>query len=135
MRTKLISALSMLALGIVVIWPAGALSATEQPIPPGMACASLVFRLLRRLLRWRHEALDIVKRYPTDFNGVLAVAPAHNWAPLLGIYQTWMARMNMDAAGKQILDPSKLPALHAAVIQAWCEQQGTQLVCATRISP
>ena len=71
-----------------------------------------------------HEALDVVQRYPTDFNGVLAIAPAHNWAPLLGVYQTWMARMNMDAGGKQILDPSKLPALHAAVMQACADSDG-----------
>jgi hypothetical protein len=29
-----------------------------------------------------HEALVLAQRYPTDFDGIIAGAPANNWAPL-----------------------------------------------------
>ncbi|MFL5335033.1 MAG: tannase/feruloyl esterase family alpha/beta hydrolase, partial [Geminicoccaceae bacterium] len=50
-----------------------------------------------------HEALDLAQRYPTDFDGILAGAPANNWAPLIGMLEPWLARANMDPAGRQIL--------------------------------
>jgi hypothetical protein len=65
-----------------------------------------------------HEALQEAQRYPTDFNGIIAGAPANIWAPLLGEFQPWLARANLDAQGHQILTADKLPALHAAVMQA-----------------
>src|SRR3954470_838009 len=70
-----------------------------------------------------HEALALAQRYPADFNGILAGAPAHNWAPL-SLYQAWLVRANMDAQGHQILDASKLPALHAAVMRACAGADG-----------
>ena len=33
------------------------------------------------------EALALAQRYPRDFDGILAGAPANNWAALVGIYQ------------------------------------------------
>lgn len=71
-----------------------------------------------------HEALALAQRYPTDFNGILAGAPANNWAPLLGVFQTWAARANMDATGHQILATDKLPALHAAVMKVCANSDG-----------
>jgi hypothetical protein len=71
-----------------------------------------------------HEALDLAQRYPTDFDGILAGAPANNWAPLVGMFEPWLARANMDASGHQILTAEKLPALHAAVMAACADAHG-----------
>jgi Tannase and feruloyl esterase len=71
-----------------------------------------------------HEALALAQRYPTDFDGILVGAPANNWAALNGMYQPWLVRANMDANGRQILDSSKLPALHAAVMRACANANG-----------
>jgi Tannase and feruloyl esterase len=71
-----------------------------------------------------HEALDLAQRYPTDFDGILAGAPANNWAPLVGMFEPWLAVVNMDAAGHQILTAEKLPALHAAVMAACADARG-----------
>ena len=64
------------------------------------------------------EALMVAQRYPTDFNGIIAGAPAQNWAPLGGLYEAWLAVANTDARGHQVLTQEKLPALHAAVVKA-----------------
>jgi len=71
-----------------------------------------------------HEALVLAQRYPEDFNGIIAGAPANNWAPLLGLFQPWAAAMNRNAQGKQILTAEKLPALHAAVMAACADTHG-----------
>lgn len=65
-----------------------------------------------------HEGLAEAQRYPDDFNGIIAGAPANIWAPLLAEFEVWDARANLDAQGQQILTADKLPALHAAVLQA-----------------
>jgi Tannase and feruloyl esterase len=65
-----------------------------------------------------HEALQEAQRYPNDFNGIIAGAPANIWAPLNAEFQPWIARANLDAQGHQILTADKLPALHAAVLKA-----------------
>ncbi len=65
-----------------------------------------------------HEALQEAQRYPDDFNGIIAGAPANIWAPLNGEFQPWIARANLDNQGKQILTADKLPALHDAVMKA-----------------
>ena len=71
-----------------------------------------------------HEALDLAQRYPGDFDGILAGAPANNWAPLAGMFEPWLARVNLDAAGHQILTAEKLPALHTAVLAACANAHG-----------
>lgn len=65
-----------------------------------------------------HEGLAEAQRYPDDFNGIIAGAPANIWAPLLAEFEVWDARANLDTQGHQILTLDKLPALHAAVLQA-----------------
>lgn len=70
------------------------------------------------------EALNLAERYPDDFDGIIAGAPGQNWAALGGMLETWLARVNMDAAGHQILSTEKLPALHAAVIRACAGPNG-----------
>ncbi len=74
-----------------------------------------------------HEALDLAQRYPTDFNGIIGGAPANNWAPLLGIYESWLVRANTAGNGTQILTREKLPALHAAVMADCANSHGVIL--------
>ena len=72
-----------------------------------------------------HEALVLAQRYPADFDGIIAGAPANNWAPLVGLV-AWVAAANQNAQGKQILSAEKLPALHAAVMAACAERTADQ---------
>jgi hypothetical protein len=62
------------------------------------------------------EALMEAQRFPADFDGIVAGAPANIWAPLNGEFQVWLGRINADAQGAPIMTPDKLPALHAAAI-------------------
>ena len=62
------------------------------------------------------EALQEAQRFPGDFDGIVAGAPANVWAPLNGEFQPWLAAINSDAQGNSILTPAKLPALHSAAI-------------------
>ena len=39
-----------------------------------------------------HEALVLAQRYPADFDGIIAGAPANNWAPLVGLVAPWVVR-------------------------------------------
>ncbi|WP_037311990.1 tannase/feruloyl esterase family alpha/beta hydrolase [Amycolatopsis orientalis] len=70
------------------------------------------------------EALLLAQRYPHDFDGIVAGAPAGYWGPLLGVYQTWLARVNTGADGKPILTADKLPALHTAALSSCDRSDG-----------
>jgi Tannase and feruloyl esterase len=70
-----------------------------------------------------HEALALAQRYPEDFDGILAGAPANNWAPLT-LFELWLAASNRGPQGGQILTAEKLPALHAAVMAACADDHG-----------
>ncbi len=56
------------------------------------------------------EALMLAQRYPDDFNGIVAGAPASNLAPL-ALFNAWMVRSNTAPDGRQILTAEKIPAL------------------------
>ena len=62
------------------------------------------------------EALMEVERFPQDFNGVAAGAPAMNFQVQNSFYHAWMYLSNHRADGTAILISSKLPALHAAAL-------------------
>ncbi|TCO53668.1 tannase/feruloyl esterase family alpha/beta hydrolase [Actinocrispum wychmicini] len=63
------------------------------------------------------EALLLAQRYPDDFDGIIAGAPAGYFDPLI-VVQAWLYRSNTAADGSQIVTSDKLPALHSAVLAA-----------------
>lgn len=69
------------------------------------------------------EALMLAQRFPGDFNGIVAGAPASNLAPL-ALFDAWMVRSNTAPDGHQILTAEQIPALHAAVIRACGNAKG-----------
>lgn len=71
------------------------------------------------------EAMEMAERYPTDFDGIIAGAPEIIAGPLNAENQTWDVRVNTDANGNAILTDDKLPALHAAVVNACGHDDGT----------
>jgi feruloyl esterase len=64
------------------------------------------------------EGLMLAQRYPDDFNGIIAGAPAANMAPLSAMFAPWLVRSNTGRDGHQILSAGNIPALHAAVMRA-----------------
>jgi feruloyl esterase len=69
------------------------------------------------------EALMLAQRYPGDFNGIIAGAPASNAAPL-ALLSAWLVAANTGPGGHQILTAGQIPALHAAVIAACGSARG-----------
>jgi hypothetical protein len=65
-----------------------------------------------------HEALLEAQRYPRDFNGIIAGAPASITQELNTFYQPWLANVDWTAAGQPILTAAQLPLLHNAVLAA-----------------
>jgi feruloyl esterase len=68
------------------------------------------------------QALMEAQRYPNDFDGIIAGAPAAIQAPLNGEYETWNGRANQDSQGNPILPADKLALIHQAAI-ANCDGQ------------
>jgi feruloyl esterase len=64
------------------------------------------------------EALMEAQRYPEDFNGIVAGAPANNMSVQNTVHHAWNVLANKDAEGKPILMASKLPMIHKAVLAA-----------------
>lgn len=65
------------------------------------------------------EALMEAQRYPEDFDGIAAGAPANDLLVQNTFHHAWPAAVNVDpTTGKYILLASKLPLIHAAVLKA-----------------
>ena len=64
------------------------------------------------------EALIEAQRFPQDFDGVAAGAPALHFSVQNSFHHLWLARANTGADGKALLTAIDLPPLHAAVIKA-----------------
>ena len=60
------------------------------------------------------EALMEAQRFPTDYDGIVAGAPANNWTALLSNALRNEQAMNGDVAG--YIPSTKLPGIHAAVL-------------------
>ena len=72
------------------------------------------------------EALMEAQRFPTDFNGISAGAPAMNFMVQNTFYHAWMYLVNRRSDGSAILTASKLPALHAAALASCDATDGLQ---------
>lgn len=65
------------------------------------------------------EALMEAQRYPDDFDGIVAGAPANDLIVQNTFHHGWAAAANIDSkTGKYILLADKLPLVHAAVLSA-----------------
>ena len=64
------------------------------------------------------EALMEAQRFPADYDGILAGAPAYNWTGLLSAGTT--IEKTLHASASSYIPPSKLPAIGAAV-RAACD--------------
>ncbi len=70
------------------------------------------------------EALMEAQRYPADYDGILAGAPANNWTPLLTTAAYDTQALTVDPAS--FIPPAKIPTIAAAVNAACDELDGVR---------
>src|SRR6478609_5959878 len=64
------------------------------------------------------QAMTEAQRYPEDFDGIVAGAPASNMTALAVFDQGWNGKAVLDAQGNPTLTLTDLAPLHAAVLDA-----------------
>ena len=69
------------------------------------------------------EALVEAERFPGDFDGISAGAPAMNFVIQNSFYHAWQSDSNTRPDGTHILLADRLPILHAAAIAACGKQE------------
>ncbi|BBH67893.1 feruloyl esterase [Actinoplanes sp. OR16] len=72
------------------------------------------------------QAMTEAQRYPGDFDGIVAGAPASNMTALAVFDQAWNAKAVLDANGNPTLTVADLASLHTAVVNACDTLDGTQ---------
>ena len=91
-----------------------------------LAAKALIERFYRQKPRYSYftgcsdggrEALMEAQRFPEDFNGIMAGAPAMNFTTQNSFYHGWNAATNRDDKGTPVLTADKLPILHRAVVE------------------
>ncbi|MEO9198759.1 MAG: tannase/feruloyl esterase family alpha/beta hydrolase [Antricoccus sp.] len=63
------------------------------------------------------QALVEAQRYPADYNGIIAIAPATNETSLGVLHLLWSALSNLDANGNNILTATQAELLNKAAIK------------------
>jgi feruloyl esterase len=64
------------------------------------------------------QAMIEAQRFPEDFDGIVAGAPPLDESGDGLLHLVWSARASVDAGGRQLIDPDKLPKVHAAALAA-----------------
>jgi len=72
------------------------------------------------------EALMEAQRYPGDFDGIAAGAPALNFTVQNSFYHAWQALSNTGPDGLAVLNAGDLPPLHRAVLAACDKLDGLE---------
>jgi feruloyl esterase len=70
------------------------------------------------------EGLAEAQRYPEDFDGIVAGAPAMNFSVQNSFFHAWQARSNTGDNGAPILTAERVPIINGAVLGACDELDG-----------
>lgn len=71
-------------------------------------------------------ALVAAQRFPADFDGIIAGAPALDYTGLVGTFAAWVVQSNTRDDGSEILDRGKVAAIAAAVTEACDVRDGRE---------
>ena len=58
------------------------------------------------------------QRFPQDFDGIIAGAPALDYTGLVATQAAWYVQANKNADGSEVLDRTKVPLIATSVMAA-----------------